>query len=144
MTQREFEERTGRKVEAEEYDRANQMYMTTLVGKDQFCKEWETIKGSRVLADLAMAVDDYRYSYIKEQKMKADAEKKAEELQNEYNQLQESYDDLCDHAKDLADKVATKETIARALEKEVSHLEAEKSTLYKLLEKLLDKREQKR
>lgn len=139
MTQSEFEDRIGRKVESEEWYRANLAYQLSDVDKDQFCKEWETVKGSRVLTDVARVADGFRISWIKEQKMKADAEKKAEELQNEYNQLQESYDDLCNHAQDIADEAKTKENEVSALEGKVKQLEAEKATLYKLLEKFLDK-----
>ena len=140
MTQKEFEERIGRKVETEEYDRANRMYMTTAVGKDEFCAEWERgLKDSTTAHAMAAMVEYNGKRADGESLMRKDAEKKAEELQNEYNQLQESYDDLCRHAKYLADKVVTKESRVCALEKEVNHLEAEKTTLYKLLEKLLDK-----
>lgn len=139
MLRNEFEDRIGRKVENEEWYRANLAYQLSDVDKDQFCKEWETIKGSRVLTDVARVADCFRTSWTKEQKMRADAEKKAEELQNEYNQLQESYDDLCDHAQDLADEATAKQNEVSALEEKVRQLEAEKATLYKILEKFLDK-----
>lgn len=140
MLRNEFEDRIGRKVENEEWYRANLAYGLSDVDKDQFCKEWEAgLKDSKVLADVARTADCFRYSWTKEQKMRSDAEKKAEELQNEYNRLQESYDDLCDHAQDLADEAKAKENAVSALEEKVKQLEAEKATLYKLLEKFLDK-----
>lgn len=140
MTQREFEERTGRKVETEEYDRANRMYMTTAVGKDEFCAEWEKgLKDSTTAHAMAAMVEYNGKRADGESLRRKDAEKKAEELQNEYNQLQESYDDLCNHAQDPADESTAKENEVSALEGKVKQLEAEKATLYKLLEKLLDK-----
>ena len=140
MTQSEFENRIGRKVESEEYDRANRMYMTTNVGKDEFCAEWEKgLKDSATAHAMAAMVEYNGNRADGERLRRKDAEKKAEELQNEYNQLQESYDDLCNHAQDLADESTAKETVISALEGKVKQLEAEKATLYKLLEKFLDK-----
>lgn len=49
MLQHEFEDRIGRKVEREEYIKANGIYMTVNVDKDTFCKEWDNIKDSKVL-----------------------------------------------------------------------------------------------
>lgn len=37
MLQKEFEDRIGKKVSAEEYDAANRMYMSTELDKDVFC-----------------------------------------------------------------------------------------------------------
>lgn len=49
MLQHEFEDRIGRKVEREEYIKANGIYMTVNVDKDTFCKEWDNIKDSKVV-----------------------------------------------------------------------------------------------
>ena len=38
MTQKEFEERTGKSVLAETYDVIEKMYMNTELDKDEFCK----------------------------------------------------------------------------------------------------------
>lgn len=40
MTQKEFEERTGLKVPAENYSEVEQCYMNTDLDKDMFCKLW--------------------------------------------------------------------------------------------------------
>lgn len=41
MTQKEFEERTGLKTDAEEYAAIERMYMAAgNMGKDEFCKRW--------------------------------------------------------------------------------------------------------
>lgn len=50
MLQHEFEDRIGRKVEKEEYIKANALYMSASnINKDDFCKEWDKIKDSKVL-----------------------------------------------------------------------------------------------
>lgn len=40
MTQKEFEERTGLKLKADDYMEVEEMYMNTELDKDQFCKLW--------------------------------------------------------------------------------------------------------
>lgn len=63
MLQHEFEDLIGRKVEREEYIRANGIYMTVNVDKETFCKEWDTIKDSKVFADL-----DDRFDVVSDKK----------------------------------------------------------------------------
>lgn len=63
MLQHEFEDLIGRKVELEEYVRANGIYMTVNVDKETFCKEWDTIKDSKVFADL-----DDRFDVVSDKK----------------------------------------------------------------------------
>lgn len=75
MTQREFEERIGREVTLDEYARANAMYMAAdNVDKDVFCKEYETLKDSKVFNDV---VDRY---YNNEKIIYRVTEEKAEML----------------------------------------------------------------
>ena len=40
MTQKEFEERTGLKLNADGYKEVEEIYMNTDLDKDQFCKLW--------------------------------------------------------------------------------------------------------
>ena len=51
MLQHEFEDLIGRKVEREEYIKANALYMSTDLDKVVFCKEWDCIKDSKVLEE---------------------------------------------------------------------------------------------
>lgn len=53
MLQHEFEDRIGREVAREEYVKANALYMSTNLDKDEFCKEWDTIKDSKVVDEVA-------------------------------------------------------------------------------------------
>ena len=52
MLQHEFEDLIGRKVEREEYIKANALYMSTDLDKAVFCKEWDCIKDSKVLEEI--------------------------------------------------------------------------------------------
>ena len=52
MLQHEFEDRIGREVSREEYVKANALYMSTNLDKDEFCKEWDTIKDSKVVDEV--------------------------------------------------------------------------------------------
>lgn len=50
MLQKEFEDRIGRKVTAEEYVEANAMYMAAgELDKDEFCREWLKIGSSKLV-----------------------------------------------------------------------------------------------
>ena len=46
MTQKEFEERTGKSVLAETYDVIEKMYMNTELDKDEFCKLYMKAPGA--------------------------------------------------------------------------------------------------
>lgn len=50
MTQKEFEERTGRSVTAEVYANIEKVYMNTNLDKDAFCKAY--MKAPQVLSEL--------------------------------------------------------------------------------------------
>lgn len=53
MTQKEFEERTGLQVSAEEFSKVNDIYMALgKMDKDTFCKEWKKHGKSELLAEL--------------------------------------------------------------------------------------------
>ena len=55
MLQKEFEERTGLRVTAEEYNQIDAMYMAAGdINKDDFCQEWKAmhLSDSRVLAEV--------------------------------------------------------------------------------------------
>ena len=56
MLQHEFEDLIGRKVEREEYIKANALYMSTDLDKEDFCKEWDCIKDSLVIQELGNAL----------------------------------------------------------------------------------------
>ncbi|TGG39217.1 hypothetical protein EZ315_00250 [Duncaniella freteri] len=62
MTQKEFEERTGLKTDAEEYAAIERMYMSAgSMGKDEFCKRWrQTGKNplTMALADTATSLNE--------------------------------------------------------------------------------------
>lgn len=46
MTQKEFEERTGWTMKAEEYAIVENLYMATNMDKDEFCKEFRAMQAS--------------------------------------------------------------------------------------------------
>jgi len=53
MTRKEFEERTGLQVSAEEFSEVNNIYMAVdEMDKDTFCKEWKQHGESKLLAKL--------------------------------------------------------------------------------------------
>lgn len=140
MTQREFEDRIGRKVETEEYDRANRMYMTTAVGKDEFCAEWERgLKDSTTAHAMAAMVEYNGKRADGESLMRKDAEQEIKGLSIENKELQETINKLHVRVKDMDDEAAEKDGRILKLEEQIEKLEAEKTTLYKLFEKLLDK-----
>lgn len=53
MLQREFEERIGMKVSAEEYAHIDEVYMASDVDKDEFCRLWTKMNHKRIAADKA-------------------------------------------------------------------------------------------
>ena len=58
MLQKEFEERTGKKVSPEQYAEIDRIYMAAGdVDKDTFCKEWKRLEGSKVVAELTREVE---------------------------------------------------------------------------------------
>lgn len=58
MLQKEFEERTGKKVSPEQYAEIDRIYMAAGdVDKDTFCKEWKRLEGSTVVAELTREVE---------------------------------------------------------------------------------------
>lgn len=53
MTQQEFEERTGMRVSAEEFDRIHDMYLAAgEMDKDEFCREFRAHGHSPLVAEL--------------------------------------------------------------------------------------------
>lgn len=53
MTRKEFEERTGLQVSAEEFSKVNDIYMAVCgMDKDTFCKEWKQHGKGKLLAEL--------------------------------------------------------------------------------------------
>ena len=46
MTQKEFEDRIGRKVDSDDFEYANGIYMSTSMDKDAFCQSWKGDKMS--------------------------------------------------------------------------------------------------
>lgn len=53
MTQKEFEDRIGRKVTTEEYAYADALYMNAGdIEKDDFCREYKTIKDCRTVKEV--------------------------------------------------------------------------------------------
>mgnify|MGYP003502072910 CR=1 FL=1 len=59
MLQWEFEKLLGRKATEEEYVKANAVYIACSLNKEQFCKEWEAVKDSKLVIDLQEMVDYY-------------------------------------------------------------------------------------
>lgn len=55
MTQKEFEDRVQMQVSASEYQSIENVYMTSDLGKDEFCKVWVKMNASRVAAAKAEA-----------------------------------------------------------------------------------------
>lgn len=60
MLKHEFENLIGREATDEEYTRANGLYMSTMLDKSDFCKEWESLKESMVVKDLISQNDYYK------------------------------------------------------------------------------------
>lgn len=58
MTQQEFEERTGRKVTGDEFERANAIYMAAGdIDKDRFCADYRKHKDSEIIGVLFETAD---------------------------------------------------------------------------------------
>lgn len=57
MLKHEFENLIGREATDEEYTKANGIYMSTNFTKQEFCKEWDAIKDSKVLTELNDRLD---------------------------------------------------------------------------------------
>lgn len=58
MTQQEFEERTGRKVTGDEFERANSIYMAAGdIDKDRFCADYRKHKDSEIIGVLFETAD---------------------------------------------------------------------------------------
>ena len=58
MTQQEFEERTGREVTCDEFDRANAIYMAAGdMDKDRFCADYKRHKDSEIIEVLFETAD---------------------------------------------------------------------------------------
>lgn len=60
MLEWEFEKLLGRKATREEYEKANAVYMACSLNKEQFCKEWEAVKDSKLVYDLQLMVSSYQ------------------------------------------------------------------------------------
>ena len=56
MTQKEFEERTGVKPTAEEFDYIHAVYVNTSMDKDAFCNEWKKHGESRIIREVHVRV----------------------------------------------------------------------------------------
>ena len=58
MTQKEFEERIGREVTGDEFERANDIYMMSgELDKDRFCADYKKHKDSEIIAALFETAD---------------------------------------------------------------------------------------
>lgn len=58
MTQKEFEERIGRDVTGDEFERANAIYMAAGdIDKDRFCADYKKHKDSEIIAALFETAD---------------------------------------------------------------------------------------
>lgn len=55
----EFEKFLGRKATEEEYVKAHAVYLVCTLNKEEFCKEWEAVKDSKLVIDLQEVVDYY-------------------------------------------------------------------------------------
>ena len=116
------------------------MYMTTNVGKDEFCTEWEKgLKDSTTAHAMAALVEYNSNRADDESLMRKDAEQEIKGLSIENKELQETINNLHMRVKDMDDEAAEKDGRILKLEERIEKLEAEKTTLYKLIEKLLDK-----
>lgn len=56
MTQKEFEERTGIKPTAEEFDYIHAVYVNTSMDKDEFCNEWKKHGESWIIREVHVRV----------------------------------------------------------------------------------------
>lgn len=56
MTQKEFEERTGIRPTAEEFDYIHAVYVNTSMDKDAFCREWKKHGESRIIREVHVRV----------------------------------------------------------------------------------------
>lgn len=65
MLQHEFEDLIGRKVEREEYIRANALYESVKLDKKDFCKEWDCIKDSKVVQEITVAAEIFHSSWAR-------------------------------------------------------------------------------
>lgn len=73
MTQKEFEERTGIKPTAEDFNYIHAVYLNTSMDKDEFCKDFKKHGDSRITREVHVRVLNY--------------EMKCERLKNAINEL---------------------------------------------------------
>lgn len=59
MLENEFKKLIGRDCSFHEYTVANSVYMETDLDKEDFCKEWDRIKDSRVVYELMSRISGY-------------------------------------------------------------------------------------
>lgn len=52
MTQKEFTDRTGYTPTTEEFAKIHSVYMTTILDKDEFCKDWKKHNSSAIIESL--------------------------------------------------------------------------------------------
>lgn len=59
MTQKEFEDRTGKKVSPDDFEIVNRIYMTAgEMDKDRFCKNWDdSFLGNPIIAELTKGAE---------------------------------------------------------------------------------------
>ena len=58
MLQKEFEDRTGMSVSAQEFDTIHEMYMSTQMDKDEFCKEYKKVGKSALVVSLCDRINE--------------------------------------------------------------------------------------
>lgn len=69
MNKQEFEQRIGRAATSEEYQRAEAIYMMAInLNKDEFCAEWDAIKDSETLSDIASRCDKLEKTVVEKNK----------------------------------------------------------------------------
>lgn len=77
MLQWEFEKLLGREATEEEYEKAHAVYLACTLNKEDFCKEWEAVKDSRLVFDLQSVVSYFqeRCTELRKQLAKYESEK---------------------------------------------------------------------
>lgn len=116
MLHHEFEELIGREATQYEYTKANGIYMSIDINKQDFCAEWDEIKDSKVLAlldDKLDAVSHKKATYKSNMKIAASAIVDAIEA-GDMNAIEKVLPLLIDRAEIIRLRIARKHNLSEA------------------------------
>lgn len=104
MTQKEFEDRTGKKVSPDDFEIINRIYMTAgEMDKDRFCKNWdESFLGNPIIAELTKGAERWINASLSTQEILnkrndelAAAKREIAGLQSQVKSREDKIEQLC-------------------------------------------------